>query len=66
METVNLYTQFGEFVTSVTLPEFRPRVEILSWGQRMFHWVEAEGEYRESVIWVTDVLENNRQPNPAV
>jgi hypothetical protein len=46
---VNLYTPEGGFVTTVTMPNFKPEPQVLVWGARTFVYVDSFPDFFESV-----------------
>lgn len=52
METVNLYTRDGGYVTTVIAPQFKPKAEVILWGSRTFVWSNGEQKYLEGLCYV--------------
>ncbi len=53
MEKIDLFTRGGDFVTSVQIPVFNPKAEILLWGSRYFYYNESKNQYLEGLcFWV--------------
>lgn len=50
MEEVKLYTRTGGYVTTVLVPVFTPRAEVIVWGQRTFV-LRLDGQYYEGMMW---------------
>lgn len=49
MDTIPLYTRGGEYVHTIYIPRFSPRMDFLVWGTRMFIWNDTSQQYREAV-----------------
>jgi len=57
--TTSLYTKLGEFVTTVEVPPFTPKAEILQWGSRYFVYDKEQDKYLEGLTyWCGNHLSN--------
>jgi len=54
LETQTLWTRAGELVTDIQMPVFRPRAEIVIWGERFF-WLNKYGKYAEGLAYIVPV-----------
>ena len=52
MEEIILYTADGiEEVTTLSIPVFDPRFDIIQWGARFFAWRQEHEKYCEVMVY---------------
>ncbi len=52
MEKIDLFVKSGEYVTTVTVPIFNPKAEVITWGSRTFIRNPEDGKYYEGLNFV--------------
>ncbi len=59
MLETKLYTKDLGYVSTVFIPDFKPKAEVVQWGQRHFVWRDAEQKYIEGLMYIATVEEIN-------
>ena len=50
MTPTHLFTRYGTYVTTVSVPPFAKPIELISWGDRFFV-LHSSGQYREVLCY---------------